>query len=130
MEETRRRRAFTPYEKELIRKGGSHVPVMIGGASLDMNVSSPWVSFVLDLTEHKAMEQALRKSELSFRTIFDQAPLGIVEADLSGRIVMVNQKYCELTGYSREELTGQLFHVHTHAEDLEADLHLWSRAAA
>src|SRR5262249_29723887 len=83
-QERRLRRAFAPYEKELFRKDGSRLPVLVGGASFQSGTGSPWVSFVLDLTDRRRTEEALRRSELRFRAIFDQAPLGIAESDLKG----------------------------------------------
>jgi PAS domain S-box-containing protein len=128
--ETLQRRAFAPYEKELIRKDGSRVSVLAGGASLDNDASASWVSFVLDLTERKWMEEALRESEFRFRAIFDQAPLGIAGADLDGHLVLVNQKYCDLTGYSQEELLGKSVLDLTHPDDRQANEDLWKRAVA
>ncbi len=60
-----------PYEKEYVRKGGSRVPVMIGAANF--NGGREGVAFVLDLSERKRVEQALRASEDRFRDYVDVA---------------------------------------------------------
>ncbi|MDB5764049.1 MAG: hypothetical protein JWQ21_3044, partial [Herminiimonas sp.] len=61
MEELARTGTCIPYEKEFIRKDGRRVPVLIGGALLEGSQESG-VSFVLDLTERKQAEEALRKA--------------------------------------------------------------------
>lgn len=67
------------------------------------------ITFVLDITERKRNEEALRGSEDRLMKIFETAPLGICITNQQGLLETVNDAYCKLYGYTTEELIGQPF---------------------
>ena len=58
----------------------------------------------------------------AFRATFEQAAVGVAHLLPDGRFLMVNQKMCDIIGYSREELLGKTFQEITYPYDLTADL--------
>ena len=70
-----------------------------------------------DITERQRIESNLRESEERFRATFEQAAVGIAHVDIEGRFLRVNDKLCEITGYSREELLRRTFSDLTMPED-------------
>ena len=77
---------------------------------------------VQDVTEAVRAGRELRDSEERFRAMFEQAAVGIGQVSVDGRFMKVNQKLCEITGYSPDELLDRKFQEITHADDLEAEL--------
>jgi len=59
-----------------------------------------------DVAERGRMEEALREREEMFRATFDQAAVGITLLSLDLRYLRVNDRYCEILGYSQEELAS------------------------
>lgn len=75
-----------------------------------------------NITERKKVENALRDSEERFRAAFQQAAVGVSQLALDGRYLNVNQKYCELVGYSEMELIEHTHQEITHPDDVGLDL--------
>ncbi len=73
------------------------------------------------LQRSAAFENALRESEERFRSTFEQAAVGIAHVAPDGRWLRVNQKLCEITGYTAEELSKLTYQEITHPDDLDAD---------
>jgi PAS domain S-box-containing protein/diguanylate cyclase (GGDEF)-like protein len=62
----------------------------------------------------------LEKSERLFKTMFEEAPIGMSLTDLeTGRIENINQSYSDMLGYTKEELLGRKWEDFTHPEDKE-----------
>ncbi len=74
----------------------------------------------LDMKAARALE-ARDAAEARFRGAFDQAAVGMNHVLPNGRYLRVNERYCEITGYTREELLGITIDAITHPDDLAAD---------
>jgi PAS domain S-box-containing protein len=89
-----------------------------------------YIGSVLDISERKRTEEALLESEQRYHSIVDQTISGIAETDLHGRFITVNDHYCDVVGYTREELlSGMRMQDITFAEDVGRNLELFRRAA-
>ena len=81
-----------------------------------------YIGSVLDITERKRDEEAaLRQSEEQFRALFNQTTGGIAQTDVTGRFTLVNNRYCDIVGRSREELLTLRMHDITHSDDVSAN---------
>ncbi len=105
----------TPYEKEYIRKDGSRWWGLFAPKMLNEHEG---VEFILDISERKQAEDALRESESRFRQAFSHAAVGIVISGPAGQLLHFNAAYCEIVGYSDQELSGRDFFVLTHPDDI------------
>jgi PAS domain S-box-containing protein len=86
------------------------------------------ISIAKDITETKQAEKLLWESQERFQATFEQAAVGIAHvsstANSLGQWLRVNQRLCEILGYSPEELQQTTFQQITYPEDLEKDLQL------
>jgi PAS domain S-box-containing protein len=79
------------------------------------------LGFGLDVTARNRAERALRESEARFRATFEQAAVGLVEVGIDGRILMVNEKLCQIVGRPAGLLTGSALIDLTHPDDRAGD---------
>jgi PAS domain S-box-containing protein len=80
-----------------------------------------WQGVMFDITDQKRAEEEIREREERFRATFEQAAVGIAHVSPDGRWLRVNQRLCDILGYTREELLEKTFQDVTHPDDLEAD---------
>jgi len=78
------------------------------------------VTAALDKAQ-QTIDHALRDSEERFRATFEQAAVGIAHIAMDGRWLRVNQRCCDILGYTREELLAGTFLAITHRDDLALD---------
>jgi len=83
-----------------------------------------------NLNERRAAAEAFHAREQQLATVFGQTMVGILHRDLDARVLMVNQRFCDMVGRSREELDGLPLRAFTHEEDIEEYLALVQRHLA
>lgn len=76
--------------------------------------------FIIDVTQRKLAEKALKKSEERFRTMFEEAPLGMAILDsLTGDINQANARYAEILGRSKKEILSKNIKDYSYPEEIE-----------
>jgi PAS domain S-box-containing protein len=81
-----------------------------------------------DITPYKLAVMALHESGVRFRTMFELASIGMAQANpQTGQWLRVNQKFCEITGYSEAELLQKRGSEITHPDDRQTDWELFQR---
>ncbi|KJC56422.1 hypothetical protein UP10_34745 [Bradyrhizobium sp. LTSPM299] len=127
---------FEPFEKEFTRKDGSRVPILIGGATFEEG-GSQGVAFVLDLTERKRVEDALREREVQLaearrelRQMIDTIPIPVASYSPDARRDFVNAAWKQYTGLSDEAARGTEWSVVAHPDDTAGGNKMWRDALA
>jgi two-component system CheB/CheR fusion protein len=111
IQELKEQGTFTPFEKAYYRKDGRLVPILIGGAVLEKDPLQ-WVCFILDISEQKTLEQALRESEERMRIALKGAAITVYQQDRELRYTWIYN----MQAHTVEDIIGK-----TDADLIEAE---------
>ena len=112
------------FEAVHVRKDGTHMPVDVATRRLEIDGRFVLQSIVRDISERKVAEKALRGSESRFRSLFEDAVIGIAIADDEGRMVQVNPAWSNMLGYGLDEMVGMKWPAVSHPDDIAENRHL------
>jgi diguanylate cyclase (GGDEF)-like protein/PAS domain S-box-containing protein len=112
------------------RKDGLRIPVEVYLRAFQSEGRQLLVAVVRDITARLHAEAELRESEQRFRVAFNQAAVGLAHVAPDGRWLMVNQKLCEIVGYTQKEMLNMRYQELTHPDDLLLDIELGKRMLA
>ena len=112
-----------PFIRAGLAAAGFALVVVAVGAVLLVRVSRPLVTTIERRTRDlETSIAALKESENRFRTTFELAGTGIVQGSLDGRFTRMNRRFCQIVGYTPDELLDLGFQDLTHPDDLEDEM--------
>ncbi len=90
---------------------------------------SAWTSADSSLAQRlEQAEEALRQREEQLAALIGQSAAGFGQVDLTGKFTFVNDRFCEITGRTRQELLALRMQDITHPDDLPRNISLFERA--
>ena len=106
-----------PSEYTAIRRDGTSFQLEVVSRRIEYDGKPALFATLRDLTERRRAEAAVVESEQRFRSLFEQAPIGIVLVGEDRRFVQVNNAFCAMLGYGADEFLGKSFVDVTHPEE-------------
>lgn len=104
----------------MVNKQATHFKVHLDR----IDINGQLICVIRDVSEELESREYLAVSEQLFRTIFEQASVGValVSFDIK-KVIRINQRFCDMLGYSMEEMNNaKIFEKITHPDDLKSNL--------
>jgi PAS domain S-box-containing protein len=115
-------RDITDYQQVATALLERNAEIVKLNGELEQRVAQRTSQLEMAIAQVEHYSQDLRESEKRFRETFEQAAVGIAHVGIDGQWLRVNQKLCDIVGYTREQLMELTFQEITHPEDLALDL--------
>jgi PAS domain S-box-containing protein len=108
-------------ETKMIRNDNELIDVDISLSVLKDHIGNVIgsIGIVKDNSQNKQMEKALRTSEEKFKQLYEKAPIPYHTLSPAGTITDVNEKWCKLFGYTKEEVIGNPIFDYIHGDEQE-----------
>lgn len=95
------------FESVHYHKNGTPINVLINSSLIEFSGKPAVLSIKRDITSRVESDSALRESEYKLRTLVESMQEGLLHLDDKDEIIFANQRFCEMTGYTEEELIGR-----------------------
>lgn len=106
MEELYAKGSSQEFESVQLRADGSPIHLLINSSLIEYRGGGAILSINRDITERKRADGALRESEHKMRTLLDNMSEGLIQINNNDIIEFVNDRFCEMLEYDRDELIG------------------------
>jgi two-component system cell cycle sensor histidine kinase/response regulator CckA len=127
VDELRERSSAGPVEKEYLHKDGNRVPVLIASAALTATLQ---LTLVVDLTEQRRAEGAMRRSERLFRAIVEASPDGVTLLAADNTVLYMSPAGARIGGRPQAEYIGKRLIDSPMVSDRVAYQREWDRCLA
>ena len=111
---------FEKYEMKLLTRSGKEIWVEIYANPIQYEGQPALIGSLFDISERKHFEEALRQSEVLYRTIFETTGTAMMIFDKDLMTSLVNSEFEVLSGYSKEEIENKMkWPIFVHPDDQE-----------
>ncbi len=116
------------FYKRFIRKNGTTMHGKIYMSRIvDETGKVRNIATLDDISEKVKSKTKIRRNLELMEKLVDKSPLGVVCFKPDGKMLTVNQKFCQIFGYTESELTGSYYFLMTHPDDRERETQIIQR---